>query len=164
LIFDLSSKVSNAQRTSDISSLSSFGQSLNEHLVTTPVSRYTAPMAKRKLLLVLFTNEPCKRNHAFMHAVDLSAHGHEVRILLEGDATRCLADREGRFGMLFDDAAAKGLVVGACKTAAVGCASTDPMRNMTSRAVEQGIPLLDGMDGHASITSYIDDGFELIIY
>ena len=72
-----------------------------------------ALMSKQKLLFVLFTNEPCKRNHAFMHALDLSLHGHEVRILLEGEATRCLAERADHFGELFNKAAAEALDVGA---------------------------------------------------
>jgi hypothetical protein len=121
-------------------------------------------MTTRKLLLVVFTNDPCKRNHAFMHALDLSTRGHEVRIILEGEGTRCLAEREGRFGELFAAAENRGLLAGACKTASAGCAAQDPARNMTALAAEQGIPLLDDMDGHAGVSDYVSDGFELVVY
>ena len=133
-------------------------------LVTSPFSRYTTSMTTRKLLFIIFTNEPCKRNHAFMHALELDGHGHRVRMILEGDGTRCLAEQGERFVELFDAAVSRGILSGACKTASAGCATTDASRNMTAFAEQKGVPLLDGMDGHASVGDYVDDGFELVIY
>jgi hypothetical protein len=121
-------------------------------------------MTKRKLLLLVFTGDPCKRNHAFMHAIDLRRHGHEIRIILEGEATRCLAECEGRFGELFGTAVKEGIVAGACKTASHGCSTNDPARDVAARAIRQGITLLGDMDGHAAISDYISEGFELIVY
>jgi hypothetical protein len=121
-------------------------------------------MTKRKLLFIVFTNEPCKRNHAFMHALDLTETGHQVRIILEGDGTRCLAERKGRFGELFNAASDRGIMAGACKTASAGCSTDDPARNMTAIAAEQSLPLLDEMDGHAGISTYVAEGFELVMY
>ncbi len=118
----------------------------------------------RKLLFVVFTNEPCKRNHAFMQALDLEARGTQVRLLLEGEATRCLAEREGRFGALFAAALDRGLLVGACRTAAGGCSTGDPGRDVAAIASEQGLPLLDDMDGHASLGPYVAEGYELVVF
>ncbi len=118
----------------------------------------------RKLLFVVFTNEPCKRNHAFMQALDLEARGHRVRLLLEGGATRCLAEREGRFGALFSAALDRGLLVGACRTAAGGCSTGDPARDVATIASEQGLPLLDDMEGHASLGPYVAEGYELVVF
>ena len=87
-----------------------------------------------------------------------------MRIILEGEGTRCLAEREGRFGALFADAMARGIVAGACKTASAGCATDDPSRNVSDLAVADGIPLLDGMAGHASLSDYISNGYELLLY
>ncbi len=121
-------------------------------------------MTKRKLLFIVFTNEPCKRNHAFMHALDLATHGHTARILLEGQATRCVTEQEGTFGELFKSAKDQGILLGACKTASRGCATNDPTRNVASLAEQQGITLLEGMNGHASIAAYVEDGFEVVVY
>jgi hypothetical protein len=121
-------------------------------------------MTKRKLLLLVFTNEPCKRNHAFMHAIDLGRQGHEIRIILEGEATRCLAECEGRFGELFAAAVKQGILAGACRTASHGCSTNDSARDVAALAIRQGIPLLDDMDGHAATGDYISEGFELIVY
>ena len=118
----------------------------------------------RKLLFIVFTNDPCKRNHAFMHALSLTADGHTVRILLEGEGTCSVAEREGHFGELWASATSRGLFVGACKSASCGCASDDPSRDMTARLQAEGLPLLDDMDGHAAVNTYVADGFELVIY
>jgi hypothetical protein len=116
----------------------------------------------RKLLFVLFTSDACRRNHAFMYAIDLARHGHTVRLILEGEATGSLREREGRFGELFDEARGLGLVVGACKTAAAGCA--DPARDVTALARDLGLPLIDSLDGHAGIEPFVSAGYEIVTF
>ena len=116
----------------------------------------------RKLLFVVFTNDPCRRNHAFMYAADFARHGHEVRLLLEGEGAQCLREREGRFGELFEDARALGLLAGACKMASSGC--QDPERDVTSLAVELGLPLIDTLGGHASLEPFVRQGFEVVLF
>ena len=121
-------------------------------------------MTHRKLLFIVFTNDPCKRNHAFMHASALAEDGHTVRLLLEGEATRCVSEREGDFGALWDDVSKRGILIGACKAAACGCASDDPSRNMTAQIEAEGLPLLGEMNGHAAINAFVADGFEIVVY
>jgi hypothetical protein len=121
----------------------------------------------RKLLFILFTDEPCRRNHALMYALDLTRQGHEVRVLIEGLATRCfhdLEDESSSFPRLFRQAEAQGLVAGACRKASGGCASDDPSRQVAERASARGTPLLDGMDGHASIAAFVRDGYEIVVF
>ncbi len=116
----------------------------------------------RKLLFVVFTNDPCKRNHAFMYAADLTRQGHTVRLLLEGEGTQCLREREGRFGELFDEAAKLGLFAGACAAASMGCADAD--RDVTPLAKQAGLSLLGDMSGHAGIGPFVRDGFEVVTF
>ncbi len=118
----------------------------------------------RKLLFLVFTNEPCRRNHAFLYAIDLVREGHQVRIILEGEATRCLRERQGQFGELFAEAGRLELLAGACKTASAGCATGDPTRNVTELVEAAGVPLLDGMRGHASIAAFVNQGFEIVTF
>ena len=121
----------------------------------------------RKLLFIVFTDEPCRRNHAFMYAIALSEQGHDVRLLVEGLATqsfRELSNDDATFSRLFRAANARGLVAGACRKAAGGCASDDPSRKVGDRIVAAGVPLLDGMDGHASIETFVRDGYELVVF
>jgi hypothetical protein len=121
-------------------------------------------MTIQKILFVLFSTDSCKRNHALMYALDLEQKGHTVRIILEGEATRGLSEREGRFAELFGTALERGIVAGACKTASCGCSTSDPERNVTAIAAGLGIPLLDDMGGHASIETYIADGFSVVVF
>jgi hypothetical protein len=116
----------------------------------------------RKLLFVVFTNDACRRNHAFLYAIDLARHGHLVRLILEGDATQSLRERSGRFGTLFEEARALGLLAGACKTATTGC--RDAARDVTGLAHELGLPLIDTLDGHAGIESFVSEGYEVVTF
>jgi hypothetical protein len=116
----------------------------------------------RKLLFVVFTNDACRRNHAFLYAVDLARHGHVVRMILEGDATQSLRERDGRFGALFEEARALGLLAGLCKTATAGC--KDASRDVTRLARELGLPLIDTLDGHAGIEPFVSEGYEVVTF
>ena len=121
----------------------------------------------RKLLFIVFTDEPCRRNHALMYAIALSEQGHEVRLLVEGLATQSfqeLSNEDASFTRLFRAANARGLVAGACRKAAGGCASDDPSRKVGDRIEAAGVALLDGMDGHASIEPFVRDGYELVVF
>lgn len=117
---------------------------------------------KRKLLFVVFTNDSCRRNHAFMYAIDLARHGHDVRLILEGEAVRCLGEREGRFGELFEQARSLGLVVGACKTASAGC--SNPSNDVTALARAAGVDLIGTLEGHAGIETFVSDGYEVVTF
>ena len=124
-------------------------------------------MAKRKMLFVVFTDDVCKLNHAFMYALDFSKKGHEVKLVLDGFSTksiRNIADRESMFSKLFTEAMGKGIVAGACERSCHGCNEPESDRNVVQIAKDENIPLISGMNGHASITSYIDDGFELVVF
>jgi len=116
----------------------------------------------RKLLFVVFTNDACRRNHAFMYAIDLARHGHVVRLILEGEATQALREREGRFSELLEEAKALGLLAGACKTAAAGCKNAS--RDVTGLAHELGVALIDTLDGHAGIESFVSKDYDIVTF
>jgi hypothetical protein len=118
----------------------------------------------RKFLLLVFSHEACRMNHACMYALDLERQGHQVRIILEGEAAQRLRNRQGRFGELFQAALEAGLIAGVCATAARGCATGDADRDVAELAVSTGLPLLDQLDGHAGIQAYVRDGFELVTF
>jgi hypothetical protein len=117
---------------------------------------------KRNLLFVVFTNDSCRRNHAFMYAIDLARHGHVVRLILEGEAVQSLRERAGRFGELFDEARSLGLLEGVCKTASTGC--SDAARDVTGLAQQCGLPLIGTLDGHAGIEAFVSNGYEIVTF
>jgi hypothetical protein len=121
----------------------------------------------RKVLFVLFAEDVCRQNHALMYALDLRDKGHEVKLILEGSATRmvsALRDAESAGpGALLREARDKGILAGACGRASSGCASEDPARNVADVAEAAGVRLLSEMRGHASIEPFVRDGYELVV-
>ena len=122
---------------------------------------------KRKLLFIIFTTDECKRNHAFLYARHLTAKGHSVRIILEGAATASIreaTDASSVYGRLLHEAVDQGMLIGACQRAAEGCGGCDPTRQTTALLTEHGIPLLNGMDGHAPIDTFLEEGYEIVTF
>ncbi|MFC1679826.1 hypothetical protein ACFL2T_06410 [Elusimicrobiota bacterium] len=120
----------------------------------------------RRFLFLLFTDDSCRRNHAFAYAVDLKKRGHEVRIIIEGISTRSfkeLADKESRFTRLFEEAKSLDLIYGACKTAATGCGG-DKAGGVMDAVKAEGVALLDDLDGHAGISSLIEEGYQVLVF
>ena len=121
---------------------------------------------KQKLLFMVFTDEDCRRNHAFMYALDCSGKGHEVKLILEGPAAACLAKLKegGRFAGLFKQAKEAGLIEGACKMASGGCSTGDKARNVTLAAKAAGLELLSDLDGHAGIERFVAAGYQVVVF
>ena len=120
---------------------------------------------KRKILFVLFSDDTCRQNHAFMYALDLHKNGYDVRVIIEGAATKVMTELalpDSRTGQLLRKAHEAGLVAGACARASSGCASGDPARDVAEIARTHGIALLSDMDGHASIEPFVRDGYEVV--
>ncbi|MCX5785275.1 MAG: hypothetical protein NTX59_06270 [Elusimicrobia bacterium] len=121
---------------------------------------------KRQFLFLLFTDEQCRLNHAFMYAIDLHKSGYEVKIIIEGAATQCfnrLAEG-GKFTELFNEARDTGLIAGACKTASGGCSTGDASRNVADIAAENKIKMLSALSGHAAIEPFISEGYEVLVF
>ncbi len=120
-----------------------------------------------KILFVVFSEEPCRRNHAFRYALDLHRKGHVPRIILEGAATgslRELSDPSSDFASLFLEAERLGLIAGACRAASHGCKSEDESRNVVRVAESRGIALLDEADGHASLEPFVREGYQVVVF
>jgi hypothetical protein len=120
------------------------------------------PDMTRKLLIIVFAEDSCRQNHALLYATDLTRRGHEVKLILEGAATRSFGRLDDpMFGRLFAEAKAAGIIAGACKKASGGCKPGDP--NVLHLAGEQSVPLLDEMQGHAGIAQYVESGYEIVV-
>ncbi|HAH32977.1 MAG TPA: hypothetical protein DCL44_11760 [Elusimicrobia bacterium] len=121
---------------------------------------------KQKLLFMVFTDEACKQNHAFMYALECSKNGHEAKIILEGPATACVnrLSAGGKFEELFRRAKEAGLIEGACKTASGGCSTGEKERNVSKAAEKEGLKLISDLDGHAGIARFVETGYQVIVF
>ena len=120
----------------------------------------------RKILFVLFSDDACRQNHALLYALDLREKGHDVKLILEGAATRmvsALGAADSRPGALLRQARDAGVLAGACGRASSGCASEDPAHKVAEIAQAAGVPLLSDLGGHASIEPFVREGYELVV-
>lgn len=119
----------------------------------------------RKILFVLFAEDVCRQLHTFLYARDLHRKGYPTKIIVEGMATRLLADLEQAPPLLRQavaDASASGLIAGACRQASTGCGSAED-RNIVAAVEARGVGLLGELDNHAGIEPYLREGYDVIV-
>eukprot|EP00906_Rhabdomonas_costata_P019365 RCo028302 len=130
----------------------------------------------RKLLIVLFDDNVCKVLHALLYCIDLSEKGWDVKLLLEGAATKFVASGDGapsvkdscnmggcgnaqeKIRTLLAEVRSKGLLLGSCGTATKGTCTSEQIGSC-------GVRQLGGMrEGHASIDLFLREGRELVVF
>jgi hypothetical protein len=114
----------------------------------------------KKIALFVFNGDPMCFIHVLLNAKDWNDRGNEVKIIMEGTATKLLpelAKEENPMHKVWEKAKKDGLVAGACRACS---AKLGVMDDVTS----QGIDLLEGIAGHPSIAQYQEDGFEVITF
>lgn len=113
-----------------------------------------------KLALFAFNGEIACFAHAMLNALDLHRHGHQVRLVVEGTATK-LAPQFGAgygpFGGLFDQVRQASLLAGLCRACAAKSATLEEAERL-------GLPILDDMSGHAGMAPFIQQGFDIITF
>ena len=114
----------------------------------------------KKTALFVFNGDPMCFIHVLLNALDLQSKGREVRIVVEGAATKLLPslnDADNPLHRLWEKTKSAGLVEGACKTCAQKMGTADA-------AGPQGLALLDDMNGHPGMAHYLEKGFEIITF
>lgn len=120
-----------------------------------------------KHLFLVFTEETCKMTHAFLYALDVHKSGMMIKMILEGAATRKamnLAEESESFGKLFNRALECKILMGACRTASKGCSNKGDKSQTIDWMLSHNVELLDDMDGHAGITRYLREGYDVICF
>jgi hypothetical protein len=113
-----------------------------------------------KVALFVFNGDPMCFVHVLLNALDLSSKGRKARIVVEGSATQLIADlasKENPLHGLWQKVKDQGLVAGVCRA----CSNKS---GTLEAAKEQGLTLLDDMQGHPSISRYQDDGYTIITF
>ena len=113
-----------------------------------------------KTVLFVFNGDPMCFIHVLLNALDMQARGDEGRIVVEGSATRLIPELAGAdhpLNKLWEKTRTGGLVAGVCR------ACSQKMGTLAA-AQEQGLPLLDEMNGHPSMARYRSEGYEIITF
>ncbi len=114
----------------------------------------------KKVVLVAFNGEPMCFVHVLLNALDMSERGYEVKIVIEGSATKTaveLDNPEKPFGKLYLQVKEKGLIDCACQA----CSS---QMGVLEKIREQGLALCDDMKGHPGLARYMEEGYRVITF
>lgn len=114
----------------------------------------------KKIIFFTFRDNPLCFIHVLLNAFDMAKQGMEGKIILEGESVTLvplMADPGHFLHPLYVKAREAGLIIGACK------ACTSKMQ-MLSAVEQEQIPLLDGLAGHPSMSSYIEQGYTILTF
>jgi hypothetical protein len=114
----------------------------------------------KKFALFAYNGDAMCFVHVLLNALDMKARGHEVKLIIEGSATKLvpeLAKTDNPMHQLYERAKNQGLIEGACKACATKTGSLEEVK-------AEGLSLLDEMMGHPSIARYRDEGFEVVTF
>jgi hypothetical protein len=114
----------------------------------------------KKFALFVFNGDPMCFIHVLLNAFDMSEKGYEVRIIIEGTATKLIPEliREDHpMRKLWERAKSLGLIDGACR------ACSGKMGTLKDAQV-QDLALLDDMSGHPGMAGYMHKGYEVVTF
>ncbi len=114
----------------------------------------------KKIALFVFNGDPMCFIHVLLNALDMKEKGYEVKVVVEGAATKLvpeLAKSDNPLHKLWEKAKSERLVDGVCK------ACSNKMGTLEA-AKDQSLALLDEMTGHPSMASYREQGFEIVSF
>jgi hypothetical protein len=120
----------------------------------------TGEIAMQKMALFAFRGELSCFVHVLLNAIDMREKGDEVKIVLEGEATRLVAELakpDNHLHALFEKTKGLGLIAGVCRACSHQLGSQEA-------AVAEGFALLDDMHGHPGMARYMDEGFTVLIF
>lgn len=114
----------------------------------------------RKFALFAYNGDAMCFIHVLLNALDMRKRGHEVKLIIEGSATKLvpdLAKTDNSMHELYESAKNQGLIEGVCKACATKMGSLKGVK-------AEGLSLLDEMMGHPSIARYRDEGFDIVTF
>ncbi len=114
----------------------------------------------KRVVLVAFNGEAMCFVHVLLNALDMKAKGYEVKVVIEGSATKLvkeMSDGKHPFAKLYSQVQEQGMIDCVCKA----CAS----KMGVLEAVEaSALPLCKEMQGHPSLAKYMEQGYEVITF
>jgi hypothetical protein len=114
----------------------------------------------KKIVLFAFNGDFMCFIHVLLNALDMKEKGYEVKIVIEGSATKLIPELKKKGNpmyALYQKTKDFGLIDGVCK------ACSNKMGTLEAARAE-GFKLLDDMSGHPGIADYIEKGFEVITF
>lgn len=114
----------------------------------------------KKYALFAFNGELMCFIHVLLNALDLAAKGHEAKIVIEGAACKLMpemAKEQSPLHKLYAKAKEQGLIAGACRA----CSAK---MDVTAAVEAEGLTFLDDMSGHPGMSTFLNNGYEIITF
>ncbi len=115
---------------------------------------------EKKVALFAFNGDPMCFVHVLLNALDMQARGYDVKLVIEGSATKLiktLMEPGAMFGELYQKVKQAGLIDAVCQACSAKMGTLQD-------AEAQGLPLNREMSGHPSMGRYRDEGYEIITF
>lgn len=111
-----------------------------------------------KVVIFAFRGEAMCFIHVLINAIDMDERKFDVKIVIEGEATRLLKDLSDPGSILygpFEKAKGRGLIAGVCRACSEKMGTYDI-------AISMGLNILEDIAGHPSMGKYIEQGYKMI--
>lgn len=115
---------------------------------------------RKRIALFAFTGDATCFVHVMLNALDLRERGYEVKVVIEGAATKLVKELPGAdppLGTLYQRIRDEGLLDCVCQACAHKMTSLEEART-------QGLGLCNQMSGHPAVGRYIEDGYTVITF
>lgn len=112
----------------------------------------------KKIALLAYNGEPTCFAHVMLYALDFHAKEYEVRVVIEGAATRLITDLASPgapFANLYSQLRRYNLIYCICK------ACSQKMGTL-AEAERQGLAIVGDMQGHPAIEEFLREGFTIL--
>lgn len=113
-----------------------------------------------KYALFSFNGDPICFIHVILNSLDLAARGHDVKVILEGGATKLIDQFSREDGPLYgkyQELLKSGLIHGVCRA----CANK---MGTLKEAERLGLPIKGEMEGHPAMGEYLDQGYQVLSF
>jgi hypothetical protein len=114
----------------------------------------------KKVALFVFNGDPMCFVHVLLNALDMKEKNYDVKVVIEGAAVKLMpeiAKETHPLHKMWKKVEAAGLVHCVCKA----CANKLGVLEFVQGA---GLPATGDMSGHPSMSSYMEDGYEVITF
>ena len=114
----------------------------------------------KKIALFVFNGDPMCFVHVLLNALDMHGRDYRCRVVIEGAATQLIpnmASTDHPLNKLWEKTKEAGLVAGACKACCQKMGALDAAR-------DQGIERLVGLNGHPSMTQFMEGGYDVMTF
>ncbi len=113
-----------------------------------------------KIAIFAFNGEMMCFAHALLNAKDLFTNGYDVKLIIEGNATKQIVnlnDSTQPFANLYAEIKQLGLIDCVCNACAGVTGSLEA-------AKKQNLPICGEMGGHPSMRKYLEQGYEIVVF